>query len=68
MVTMQHSAHLNFYGDTPTESNKLFSFKVNNEADARAGVKRFEKEGIRIRAAYFTIKRNGIAYHSTRIK
>ena len=65
---MAHTAKLNFYGDTPTERNKLFSFNVNNEADAKAGVKRFEKEGIHIRAAYFTIYENTLIRHSKRIK
>jgi len=64
---MNHSAHLNFYGDTSTHTNKLFSFKVDSENDARAGLKRFTAQGIRIRAAYFTIKVNGIIQSSKRI-
>jgi hypothetical protein len=67
MVTMTDTAHLNFYGDTATHTNKLFSFKVNSENDAQAGLKRFRANGVRIRAAYFTIKVNGIIKSSTRI-
>lgn len=64
---MTHTAHLNFYGDTYEKKNYLYSFKVNNENDARAGLKRFRSQGIRIRAAYFTIKRDGVIQSSKRI-
>ena len=65
---MNVSAELNFYGDTKEVRNKLFSFKVNNENDARTGLKRFEKSGIRIRAAFFTIRKDGRIINSLRIK
>jgi hypothetical protein len=65
---MSHTAHLNFYGDDSTRKNYLFSFKVDSEQDARAGLKRFARKGIKIRAAYFTIKRDGIIQSSTRIQ
>lgn len=65
MVT--ETAHLNFYGDDSIHKNKLYSFKVNNEADARAGVKRFRSQGIHIRAAWFTIKRDRIIIYNVRI-
>lgn len=45
--------YLKFYADTSTDVNRLFTFKVNSEADARAGLKRFQKKGVRVRAAYF---------------
>lgn len=64
---MAHSAHLNFYGDDSTRKNYLFSFKVDSEKEARAGLRRFEKMGIKIRSAYFTIKRDGAITSSLRL-
>ena len=50
---MYMANQIKFYSDTDKEKNKFFSFNVNNRRDALAALKRFEKSGLKIRAAWY---------------
>jgi len=60
---------LKFYADTPRgDINKLFTFKVNNTADARAALRRFDRKLFRIRAAWYQTSPKSIhGFTNTRI-
>ena len=62
------TARVNFYGDSREYQNKFFSFKVRNEVEARLCLKRFELDGVSIRAAFYTVKDGGLIKWSSRIK
>ena len=64
----QPTCYLKFYGDSKTQLNKLFTFKCDSENDARHGVKRFEIQGLKIRAAWFTVYRGNECCLSVRLK
>jgi hypothetical protein len=44
---------LKFYADTSQVMNHLFTWRVNNKADAQAALKRFQSKGWKIRAAWY---------------
>ena len=64
----QITARVNFYGDSREYKNKFFSFKVCNQIEARKCLNRFEKDGVYIRAAFYTIKDGDLIKFSSRIK
>jgi hypothetical protein len=48
---------LKFYADTSQVINHIFSWRVNNKADAQAALKRFQSKGWKIRAAWYENER-----------
>lgn len=48
-----------FYGDTSTEKNKKFTFRVSTYNDALACLKRFAAKGVVIRAAWYNVLSDG---------
>ena len=51
-----------FYADTLRDNNKLFKFRVNNEQDAYACLRRCKRalQVTRYRAAYYNSRRHNI--------
>lgn len=56
-----------FYADTSLFTNKFFCFQVSSQAAALAAVKRFQKKGWHVRAAWWRKCSDGLVVLSQRL-
>jgi len=57
---------LKFYADTPSEQNKLFTWKINSIFDLEARLMYWRKKYY-VRAAWYVVKENGVVVSSQKI-